>query len=251
MRPDSGDWLYHTGTYAGTRHSRLSRISTSNVDQLGVVCAFQNSLVALDVRTGKLLWYVQLVPSDFHDWDLTQVSPLVRATVACPGILGGVEWNGPAYDPGTGLLYVPAVDWCWKFATLPEDSIRVVPGEMYLGGTATPTPDATGWLTAVDVRDGSVRWRYHSSMPMVAAVTTTAGGLVFTGEQTGDFVAFDASSGRELYRFYTGGGLFGGIITYETGGRQFVAATTGGGSLTFGSSGSATLFVFALPKAGH
>lgn len=261
---------------------------------------YTNSLVALDVHTGKLLWHEQLVPSDFHDWDLTQVSPLIRArvagserdlvfasgkdgllraidrrtherlwetpvttrrnvdepltregTVACPGILGGVEWNGPAYDPGTGLLYVPAVDWCWTFATLPEDSVRVVPGEMYLGGTATPTPDATGWLTAVDVRDGSVRWRYHSSMPMVAAVTTTAGGLVFTGEQTGDLVAFDAASGRELYRFYAGGGLFGGIITYEAGGRQYVAATTGGGSLTFGSSGSATLFVFALPKAGH
>lgn len=261
---------------------------------------YTNSLVALDVHTGKLLWYEQLVPSDFHDWDLTQVSPLVRAevagserdlvfasgkdgllraidrtthrrlwetpvttrrdvdepltpegTVACPGILGGVEWNGPAYDPGTGLLYVPAVDWCWKFATLPDDSVRVVPGEMYLGGTATPTAESTGWLTAVDVRDGSVRWRYHSSMPMVAAVTTTRGGLVLTGEQTGDFVAFDAASGEELYRFYAGGGLFGGIITYETGGRQYVAATTGGGSLTFGASGSATLFVFALPKAAR
>ena len=167
-------------------------------------------------------------------------APLTReGTVACPGILGGVEWNGPAYDPGTSLLYVPAVDWCFKFATLPEDSVRVVPGEMYLGGTATPTPDATGWLTAVDVHDGSVRWRYHSSMPMVAAAT---------GEQTGDFVAFDAATGTELYRFYAGGGLYGGIITYETGGRQYVAATSGGGSLTFGSSGSATLFVFALPQ---
>jgi len=258
---------------------------------------YTNSLVALDVHSGKLLWYEQLVPSDFHDWDLTQVSPLIRAevggserdlvfasgkdgllravdrttherlwetpvttrrnvdapltpegTVACPGILGGVEWNGPSYDPGTGLLFVPAVDWCWKFATLPEDSVRVVPGEMYLGGTATPTPDATGWLTAVNVHDGSVRWRYHSSMPMVAAVTTTGGGLVLTGEQTGDFLAFDAATGKELYRFYAGGGLFGGIVTYETGGRQYIAATTGGGSLTFGSSGSATLFIFALPQ---
>lgn len=257
---------------------------------------YTNSVVALDVRTGTLRWYDQLVPSDFHDWDLTQVSPLVRTrvggverdllittgkdgllhaldrrtrarlyqtpvttrrnvdapltsagTVVCPGILGGVEWNGPAYHPGTGLLYVPAVDWCWQFGLVPDDSVRYAPGEMYLGGDIEPAGDAQGWLTAVDVSDGSVRWRYRSPRPMVAAVTATAGGLVFTGEQTGDFVAFDAVTGRELYRFYTGGGLFGGIATYAVDGRQFVVATSGGGSLTFGGSGSPTVFVFALP----
>jgi alcohol dehydrogenase (cytochrome c) len=257
---------------------------------------YTNAVVALDVRSGKLRWYDQLVPSDFHDWDLTQVSPLVRAsvagkernlvitsgkdgllhaidrdtherlyqaevttrrnveapltregTVACPGILGGVEWNGPAYHPGTGLLYVPAVDWCWRFALTPDDSVRYQPGDNYLGGTVEPVGKPQGWLTAVDVHDGSVRWRYRSSMPMVAAATTTGGGVVFTGEQTGDFLALDAATGKELFRFYTGGGLFGGIATYAVNGRQFVAATSGGGSLTFGSSGSATLFVFALP----
>jgi len=259
---------------------------------------YTNAIVALDVRTGALRWYDQLVPSDFHDWDLTQVSPLIRTsvdgverdlvitsgkdgllhaldrdtharlyatpvttrrnvdapltldgTVACPGVLGGVEWNGPAYHPGTGLLYVPAVDWCWKFALVPDDSVVHAPGEMYLGGTVEPVGDARGWLTAVDASDGSVRWRYHSQLPMVAAVTTTAGNLVFTGEQTGDFVAFDAADGTELYRFYTGGGIFGGVVTYAVEGRQYVAVTSGGGSLTFGGSGSPTLFVFALPGA--
>lgn len=75
----------------------------------------------------------------------------------------------------------------------------------------------------------------------------TGGSLVFTGEQTGDFVAFDAADGRELYRFYTGGGLFGGIAIYGVSGKQYVAVTSGGGSLTFGGSGSPTVFVFALP----
>lgn len=257
---------------------------------------YTNALVALDVRTGTLRWYDQLVPSDFHDWDLTQVSPLLRARVdgiernlviasgkdgllhaldretharlyttavttrrnvdapltrdgteVCPGILGGVEWNGPAYHPGTGLLYVPAVDWCWKFALVADDSVRHQPGKMYLGGTVEPAGDPQGWLTALDVTNGDVRWRYRSPLPMVAAVTTTGGGLVFTGEQTGDFVAFAAGSGEELYRFYTGGGLFGGVATYGVNARQYVAVTSGGGSLTFGGSGAPTVFVFALP----
>jgi alcohol dehydrogenase (cytochrome c) len=258
---------------------------------------YTNAVVALDVQTGKLRWYDQLVPSDFHDWDLTQVSPLIRATVngaernliitagkdgllhaldretharlyetpvttrrnvdvpltregtvACPGILGGVEWNGPAYNPATGLLYVPAVDWCYKFSLAPDDSIHYTPGEFYIGGTAEGASEPGGWLTAVDAHDGSVRWRYHSPLPMVAAVTTTAGGLVFTGEQTGDFDAFDAASGKELYRFYTGGGMFGGVATYAVNGKQYVAVTSGGGSLTFGGSGSPTVFMFALPE---
>ena len=257
---------------------------------------YTNAVVALDVRMGTLRWYDQLVPSDFHDWDLTQVSPLVRArvagkernlvitsgkdgllhaldrdtherlyetevttrrnvtapltregTVACPGLLGGVEWNGPAYHPGTGLLYVPAVDWCWRFALAADDSVRYHPGEDYLGGTATPDSTSQGWLTAVDVTNGSIRWRYRSGLPMVAAATTTGGGLVFTGEQTGDFLALDAATGKELFRFYTGGGLFGGIASYAVNGRQYVATTSGGGSLTFAGSGSATVFVFTLP----
>ena len=81
---------------------------------------------------------------------------------------------------------------------------------------------------------------------MVAAVTTTAGGVVFAGEMTGDFLALDARSGRELYRFNTGAGLMGGIVTYQVNERQYVAAASGGGSFNFGREGSPTLFVFTL-----
>ena len=42
---------------------------------------YTNSLVALDVKTGKLLWYKQFIPHDVHDADLSQVSPLFETTV--------------------------------------------------------------------------------------------------------------------------------------------------------------------------
>ncbi|MEO8450989.1 MAG: PQQ-binding-like beta-propeller repeat protein [Gemmatimonadota bacterium] len=258
---------------------------------------YTNALVALDVRTGRLRWYEQLVPNDAHDWDLTQVAPLFRARVrgrlrnlitaagkdgmvtvldrdtherlfqtavstrenvdapltragtrSCPGLLGGVEWNGPAWLPATNMLYVPSVDWCMTFKL--ADSVKFVPGEGYLGGDIIfdPPEKAHGWLTAIDVRTGAIRWRYHSPKPMVAAVTTTAGRVVFTGEKTGDFLALDARSGRELYRFNTGAGLMGGLVTYSVGGRQYVATASGGGSLNFGREGAPTIFVFALPQ---
>src|SRR4029077_12450785 len=42
---------------------------------------YTDSVVALDVKTGKLLWYRQFVANDMHDWDLSQVSPIFRAPV--------------------------------------------------------------------------------------------------------------------------------------------------------------------------
>lgn len=256
---------------------------------------YTNSLVALDVRSGALRWYSQLVPNDFHDWDLTQVSPLFSARVAgrqrdlvgtvgkdgvlrlldrdsherlwetpittienidlpltregvrvCPGVLGGVEWNGPAYNPQLEVLFVNAVDWCTTFAL--SDTVRYVTGELYLGGTVELDSLSHGWLTAVNARDGSVRWRYRSERPMLSGLTTTSAGLVFTGEVTGDFLAFDAESGDVLYRFNTGGPIGGGVMTYAVDGKQYVATTSGKPSSFWVDEhpGSATIFVFAL-----
>ncbi len=257
---------------------------------------YTNAIVALDVRTGKLRWYDQMVPSDARDWDLTQVSPLFRGRVrgvernlvatagkdgmlrmldrdtherlfettlttrlntegpipqqglrVCPGMLGGVQWNGPALHPGANLLYVPAVDWCTTI--VPDNTVRYIPGQLYLGGKATFDLTSQGWLTAIDASDGSIRWRYRSPRPMVAAVTATGGGVVFTGEMTGDFIAFDAETGKELYRMYTGAGILGGVVSYSVNGKQYVATTSGGGSFNFGLGGSPTIVVFSLRDA--
>jgi alcohol dehydrogenase (cytochrome c) len=116
-----------------------------------------------------------------------------------------------------------------------------------MGGEIKFDSTSQGWLTAVDVKTGAVRWRYRSPKPMVAAVTTTAGGVVFTGENGGDVLALDARTGRVLYRFNTGGAIGGGVISYLAGGRQYVATTSGRAGFWFGQAGSATVFVFALP----
>jgi alcohol dehydrogenase (cytochrome c) len=79
-------------------------------------------------------------------------------------------------------------------------------------------------------------------------VTATAGGLVLTGELTGDFLVLDAASGKELYRFNTGGPIGGGIVSYEVKGKQYVAVMSGRPSplWTVGDPGSPTAFVFAI-----
>jgi alcohol dehydrogenase (cytochrome c) len=176
--------------------------------------------------------------------------PLTKEGVrGCPGVLGGVLWNGPAFNPGTNMLYVPAVDWCGIFKK--AESAEFVQGQTYMGGSyiADPLEKARGWLTAIDASTGQVSWRYESPKPMLAAVTTTSSDLVFTGELTGDLIALDARSGKVLYRFNLGGPMNGGLVTYAINGRQYVAAVTGSASGFWRAApGSSTIVIFALPE---
>ncbi len=241
---------------------------------------YTNNIVALDVRTGALRWHKSLVPNDDHDWDLTQVSPVLKAGInnvsrdmiatvgkdgilrtmdkdsrailyetpittilnaevpvtqegvfACPGVFGGVLWSGPAYYPGAKLLITPSIDHCAMFTA--NEEVAFVPGQMYLGGRVRPDEEQTGWLTAIDVESGEVSWRYHSPRPMVAGVTTTAGGLVMTGELNGNLLILNANSGELLNSIATGAPVGGGVVTYEVEGKQFIATSSGNAMMTF------------------
>ncbi len=192
---------------------------------------YTNSAVALDVRSGKLLWFHQFGPADVHDRDLSQVSPLFTAAVngtrrdliaisgkdgllrvldrdnheqlyqipitsrtnwdaaptvegahSCPGLLGGMEWNGPAYRPPTNTLYVATVDWCGTFTKAAEPPQFTVDAHYY-GGAVAPDPreQARGWLQAIDASTGSVRWKRQWPTPLVAGVTVTEGGRTLHG----------------------------------------------------------------------
>jgi alcohol dehydrogenase (cytochrome c) len=257
---------------------------------------YTNSMVALDVATGKLKWYHQAVAHDVHDADLSQVSPLFSTTVngkhrglvtlsgkdgllrvldrdtremlyqlpittrknvdatptvegthRCPGLLGGMEWNGPAYSPLSNTLFVPAVDWCGtftKFDTKPRPTV----GAHYYGGAVVSDPrdQAKGWLTAIDASTGKVRWQKAWETPPLAGVVAGRGGVLFVGDMNNDFLALDASNGNVLYRFNTGGSMGGGVVSYELDGKQYVAAMSGVVSGFFGGTGLPTVIVFGL-----
>ena len=84
--------------------------------------------------------------------------PTPKGIRACPGVLGGVEWNGPAFDPTSRTLYVGSVDWC---ATFTSGAQEYVAGQLYMGTGYKPDPieRATGWIHAVNGDDGSIRWK--------------------------------------------------------------------------------------------
>lgn len=180
----------------------------------------------------------------------TAPRPTKEGLVICPGTLGGVSWNGPAYDEKNHAVVVGAVDWC-TFVKAGNPNLKR--GDWHLGGELRQMndPPPKGWITSVDAETGAVRWKYKAEAPVVAAVTPTAGGVVFGGDSVGNFLALDSANGEVLLKKQLNAALGGGIVTYDVGGRQYVAVVAGNVSRSsFKGPGTPSLIILALPD-GH
>lgn len=198
-------------------------------------------MVAAAPKDGQLYGY------DLESGDRRYVTPITTqenvaapltasGTRFCPGTQGGSEWNGPAYSPQTNLIYTGTVDWCAtvKIAD-PKKVASVSYGQPWSGsadeknafGTFDPKERWGGWIMAADADTGKIRWRYKTPAPVLAAVTPTAGGLVFSADMNGNAYAFDADSGAILWKTALDGASGGGVITYVVDGAQRVAFAAG------------------------
>ena len=169
----------------------------------------------------------------------------------CPGIQGGNEWNGAAFHPPLNTLYTGAVDWCASVQLADEPSVPSA-GAIWFGSAIGeiqgPASDARGWITAFDADTGAVRWKFAAPAPVVAGVTPTAGGLVFTADLTGHLRAFDAETGTVLFELETGQSIGGGIVSYAADGKQLIGVASGMKSGIWpGAATESRIQVFGLP----
>ena len=112
-----------------------------------------------------------------------------------------------------------------------------------------------GYLKAIDPLTGKAKWEAPSDIPRFSGVLSTAGGLVFSGQLTGEFEAFDADTGKKLWQFQTGSGIEGQPVTWEKDGKQYVTVMSGIGGVYAQRGGDpnlvnlptgVTLWTFAL-----
>jgi PQQ-dependent dehydrogenase (methanol/ethanol family) len=261
---------------------------------------YTDSVLALNARTGKLLWYHQEIPHDL--WDYDAESPVVifnakaggrtiravgeagksgyyfvlnaktghdifprlafvkehhspptsKGTVECPGAVGGSQYSPVAYSPQTSAAYVSGINLCMILTVTPNGAGT---GEKDFGGLRTTLPNQvpTGTFSAVNLKTGKFLWHRKMPTPMIGGSAATAGGLVFTGDQHGNFYALDAKTGEILWKHNVGLAFGSAPIVYQRGGREYVLAAVGGGALTasahLGPIG-ARVVAFALPKPG-
>ena len=203
--------------------------------------------------------------------------PSLQGTLALPGILGGANWGGGAFDPDTGMLYikttnVPAVVRVKKTdhsAANPRASEVDADWSGDLGAQATfhgrlpLTKPPYGQVTAIDLDHGTIAWQRPfgdwpelRSNPALKDVKlpaqlgiggpqggiVTKGGLFFVGGEDMSLHAIDKTDGKDLWQGALAARAYGTPLTYRTrAGRQFVVIAVGQGE-------NAELAAFALPE---
>jgi alcohol dehydrogenase (cytochrome c) len=258
---------------------------------------YSASTIAIDVKTGKIVWHYQNTPNDGWDYDgvnefitfdmdgkrmgakadrngffyvndaatgkLVNAFPFVKKTTwassidiktgrpvyidenrpgdptagdgkkgktafAAPGFLGGKNQMPMAYNPKTGLFYVPTNEWSMDIWNEP---IAYKKGAAYLGAGFTIKPlfeDHIGSLRAIDPKTGKVAWEVKNTAPLWGGVMTTSD-LVFWGTPEGFLKAADAKTGKVVWEFQTGSGIVAPPITWKQDGVQYVSVVSGWG----------------------
>ena len=175
-----------------------------------------------------------------------------------PSAFGGKNWMPMSYDPGRKLVFLNSIDLGMKVKYVKQDR----PGGpnwylgLELGGFVDPSDGNRGALVAWDPVAAKPVWTVRNKSPFWAGVLSTASGVVFTGSQTGQFIAFDSKTGKKLWSFQTGSGISGLPIAWEKNGREYITVLSGAAQVYGALAGDPDLanvpaggsvWTFALP----
>jgi alcohol dehydrogenase (cytochrome c) len=148
-----------------------------------------------------------------------------RTKKLCPSHDGGNNFWSASYSPKTRLLYIPTRSTCDQI-TLTQDNRKNAVGLIF-GATGRYIDRNETDIVVADPFTGDLRKRLHVPYPDNSAALTTAGGLLITGFTDGSVVAYDDTSLEELWRFNVGSGINAPPMTFEVGGRQYLAIQSG------------------------
>jgi alcohol dehydrogenase (cytochrome c) len=201
--------------------------------KLVVTAARNGYFFVLDRTTGERLvstkygsqtnWAKGLNKQGAPEHDPTKDATVGGALVS-PTSDGTVNWQPPAYSPDTGLFYAPE-DNGFSLFYLTDLDPR---GSMGLGGKEEVQIGTTGnYLSAIDYRTGKVVWRHrYYGNGGGGGLLATAGGLLFAGDGSGNFVAFDAKTGIPIWHTRIGN-TTNAPQTFLLDGHQYVTVATG------------------------
>ena len=160
--------------------------------------------------------------------------PSIGGSLVSMSTAGAVNWQPPSFSPQTGLFYLP-VSATYAEYYLTETDPR---GAMGLGGMAQePVAQNATYLAAIDYKTGKPAWKHvypGTTGSGGNGVLSTAGGLVFAGDISGNIVGYDAATGAILWHARLGS-VSNAPQTYSIDGRQHLLVASGD-----------TLFAFAL-----
>jgi quinohemoprotein ethanol dehydrogenase len=162
--------------------------------------------------------------------------------------VGGDNWPPSSFDQANSMYYVCSQTGATGFAVetkkpsykAGEEYGGNVPGVAAFSGFNTP-----GLLTAYNLEEGKIAWQKHFPESCYSGTVTTAGGLVFVGQNDGHLQAFDAENGELLWSFQTGAGANTTATVFEDEGEEKIAFYAGGSSLAATPHGD-NVWLFSL-----
>ena len=161
------------------------------------------------------------------------MEPTPEGRLVFPDVNGASNWWSPSFSPATELFYTMAYDGGANFFSAESE---YVPGQLFIGGSHAPAAPRDTYVSAVraiDPQTARIVWEHRVQPKSMSGVMSTAGGLVFAGTVTGNFIALDASTGDDLWHARLGGNVIAAPITYLVNGRQQVTIAAGQAIFTF------------------
>ncbi len=275
LDPDTGRMKWHYQTtpadnwdYTATQDIVLAEMAVDGKHRKVVMQAPKNGFFyVLDRQNGELL---RAHPYGAMTWathvDMQTGRPVENPHAVweekpqwmLPGNTGAHNWEPMAFDASKGLMYIPTHDTPFFFA-LPKDyqetgvysprertmNLGVAMGSyrMELIDQAGKPPEAKGFLKAFNPLTGETVWKVRNKTARIGGVLATAGGLVFQGDGSGAFSAYNSDTGDLLWDFDAYGSIIAPPVTYQVGNTQYVAVVVGA---SFAYYDFGKLLVFSL-----
>lgn len=255
---DTGEYAWHyqttpgeTWDYTATQHMILADLVIGGEERKVIMQAPKNGFFyVIDREDGEFISGDPFVPVNWASHIDSETGRPVETEgaryvagekVIFPGAWGGHNWHPMTYSPQTGLVYIPLIGNSEWFANPQEftffdnqlntaldwETVAAAPHE-----DIVEAPIVLARVSAWDPVERREVFRINSGSNWNAGLLSTAGNLIFQGEGSGEFAAYRADDGTQLWTAHAGTGLQAAPISYEVDGEQYVAVVGGwGGSL--------------------